>query len=151
MGGRRGGAAVERALQRGRDPDRGRGQPRSFRPKDEPLPPATDDDPGNPSVVFRGERRHNETHASTTDPEARLWRKGPGQEAKLAFLGHALMENRHGLLMDFAVSPATGTAERDAVPTLLDGVRKRGTARARWGLTAAMTPRIVSRPSRDGG
>ncbi len=75
---------------------------------------------------FREERRSNETHASTTDPEARLLRKGPGQEARMAFLGHALMENRHGLLMDFTVSPATGTAERDAVPELLDGVRERG-------------------------
>ena len=98
---------------------------KSFRPKEGPPPPS-DDDPGNPSVDFRGERRSNETHASTTDPEARLLRKGKGQEARLAFLGHALMENRHGLLMDFTVSPATGTAERDAVPELLDGVRERG-------------------------
>ena len=73
-----------------------------------------------------GERRSNETHASTTDPEACLLRKGPGKEARMAFLGHALMENRHGLLMDFTVSLATGTAERDAVPELLDGVRERG-------------------------
>ena len=85
-----------------------------------------DNDPGNPSVEFRGERRGNETHASTTDPEARLLRKGQGKEARLAFMGHALMENRHGLLMDFIVSQATGTAERDAVPELLDGVRERG-------------------------
>ena len=98
---------------------------KSFRPK-EGAPPPTDDDPGNPSVDFRGERRRNETHASTTDPEARLLRKGPGKEARMAFLGHALMENRHGLLMDFTVSPATGTAERDAVPELLDGLRERG-------------------------
>ena len=98
---------------------------KSFRPKEGPPPPS-DGDPGNPSVDFRGERRSNETHASTTDPEARLLRKGKGQEARLAFLGHALMENRHGLLMDFTVSPATGTAERDAVPELLDGVRERG-------------------------
>ena len=74
---------------------------------------------------FRGERRRNETHASTTDPEARLLRKGKGKEARLAFLGHALMENRNGLRI-FTVSPATGTAERDAVPELLDGVRARG-------------------------
>ena len=99
---------------------------KSFRPKDEPSPPVTDDDPGNPSVDFRGERRSNKTHASTTDPEARLLRKGPSQEAKMAFPGHALMENRHGLPVDFTVSLATGTAERDAVPELLDGVRERG-------------------------
>ncbi len=86
---------------------------KSFRPK-EGAPPPTDDDPANPSVDFRGERRSDETHASTTDPEARLLRKGPGQEARRAFLGHALMENCHGLLMDFTVSQATGTAERDA-------------------------------------
>ena len=118
------GAAVGCALQRGRDPDRGRGQPRSFRPKDEPAPPVTDDDPGNPSVNFRGERRSNETHASTTNPEAHLLRKGPGKEARVAFPGYALMENRH--VMDFTVSLATGTAERDAVPELLEGVRERG-------------------------
>ena len=59
-------------------------------------------------------------------PQAHLLRKGRGNEAQLAFLGHALMENRHGLLMDFTVSPATGTAERDAVPELLDRVRERG-------------------------
>ena len=74
---------------------------------------------------FRGEHRRNETHASTTDPEARLLRKGTGQEARMAFLGHALMENRHGLII-FTVSLATGTAEREAVPELLDGVRERG-------------------------
>ncbi|MCY4520884.1 MAG: hypothetical protein OXC13_08890 [Caldilineaceae bacterium] len=71
---------------------RGRPNPQrsmSFRPKDGPLPPP-DDDPGNPSVDFRGERQSNETHASTTDPEARLLRKGRGREARLAFLGHAL-------------------------------------------------------------
>ena len=62
---------------------------KSFRSK-EGAPPPTDDDPGNPSVDFRGERRSNETHASTTDPEARLLRKGPGQEARMAFLGYAL-------------------------------------------------------------
>ncbi|MXZ24447.1 MAG: IS5 family transposase [Caldilineaceae bacterium SB0665_bin_21] len=98
---------------------------KSFRAKEGPPPPS-DDDPGNPSVDFRGERRRNETHASTTDPEARLLRKGLGKEARLAFMGHALMENRNGLLMDFIVSQATGTAERDVVPELLDGVRERG-------------------------
>ena len=82
---------------------------KSFRSKDEPAPPSSnDDDPGNPSVNFRGEgRRRNETHASTTDSEARLLRKGSGKEARLAFMGHALMENRNGLLMDFTVSQAT--------------------------------------------
>ena len=100
---------------------------KSFRPRD-PAPPAdpVPDDPSNPTVDFRGERRSNATHASTTDPEARLMRKGKGKEAKLAYLGHALMENRNGLLVDFRVTPATGTAERDAVPVLLDEARERG-------------------------
>jgi IS5 family transposase len=84
------------------------------------------DDPGNPTVDFRGERCANATHASTTDPEARLMRKGKGKEAKLAFTGHALMENRHGLLVDFQITQATGTAERDMVPVLLDEARERG-------------------------
>ena len=85
-----------------------------------------DDAPGAPSEDFRGERLKNETHESKTDPETRLMRKGKGKEAKLVFMGHALMENRNGLVMDFVVSEATGTAERDVVPVLLDGARERG-------------------------
>ena len=66
----------------------------------------------------------NETHESRTDPEARLmWKE---KEAKLVFMGHALMENRNGLLVDFVASSATGTTERDAVPELLDYARERG-------------------------
>ena len=100
---------------------------KSFRRKDsqhvaDPAP----DDPGNPTVDFRGERRSNATHASTTDPEARLMRKGKGKEARLVFVGHALMENRNGLLVDFQVTQATGTAERDVVSVLLDEARQRG-------------------------
>ena len=71
------------------------------------------DDPGNPTVVFRGEKRTNDTHKSTTDPEARLYKKATGQEAKLCFLGHLLMENRNGLVVDAGVTQATGTAERE--------------------------------------
>ncbi len=63
---------------------------------------------------FHGEKRRNETHASTTDPDARLYRKGPGQPAKLAYLGHVLMENRHALAVDTRLTLATGTAEREA-------------------------------------
>ncbi len=100
---------------------------KSFRPKDgQHAPDPAPDDPGNPAVDFRGERRSNATHASVTDPDARLMRKGKGKEARLVFMGHALMENRNGLLMDFHVTPATGTAERDAVPVLLDEARERG-------------------------
>lgn len=90
----------------------------------DPIPPP--DDPGNPDVSFRNERRTNATHASTTDPEARLYRKGKGQAATLAFLGHTLMENRHGLLVDITVTAATGTAERDAALTMVDRLRDRG-------------------------
>lgn len=99
---------------------------KSFKPKDGEPPDRTDDDPGNPSVDFHGEQRRNATHQSTTDPEARLLRKGRGKEAKLVFVGHALMENRNGLLVDFQVTAATGTAERDAVPALLDQAKERG-------------------------
>jgi len=98
---------------------------KSFRRRDEEEQ-SPHDDPGNPLVDFRGERRSNETHQSRTDPESRLMRKRKGKEAKLVFTGHALMENRNGLLMDFVVSGATGTAERDAVPVLLGDARQRG-------------------------
>ena len=99
---------------------------KSFKPKDGDPPKKTDDDPGNPSVDFHGERRSNATHQSTTDPEARLLRKGKGKEAKLVFMAHALMENRHGLLVDFQTTQATGTAERDTVPVLVDQAKERG-------------------------
>jgi transposase len=91
---------------------------KSFRPKDEP--PAPPDDPGNPTVNFRGEARRNATHASTTDPQARLYRKGPGREAKLCYMGHVLMENRHGLVVDAQVTQATGTAEREAALQMVE-------------------------------
>ena len=78
---------------------------KSFQKKD-----GGDDQPGQ----FRGEKRTNETHESKTDPDARLYRKGNGQEAKLGYLGHVLMENRHGLIVDAMLTQADGTAERDA-------------------------------------
>ena len=99
---------------------------KSFKPKDGDPPRATDADPGNPSVDFHGERRSNATHQSATDPEARLLRKGKGKEARLVFMAHALMENRHGMLVDFQTTRATGTAERDIVPELLDQSRSMG-------------------------
>jgi transposase len=80
------------------------------------------DDPGNPSIDFRGERRTNATQASTTDPEARLYKKAKGQEAKLAYLGHVLMENRHGLVVDTRVTHATGTAEREAALAMAEAI-----------------------------
>jgi transposase len=91
---------------------------KSFQPKgtDPRTPP---DDPKNPTVNFHGQTRRNDTHQSTTDPDARLFRKGGGHEAKLAYLGHLLTENRHGLIVDTAVTAATGTAERDAAIVML--------------------------------
>ena len=99
---------------------------KSFKPKEGDSPKTTDLDPGNPSVDFHGERRSNATHQSTTDPEARLLRKGKGKEAKLVFMAHALMENRNGMLVDFQTTQATGTAEWDTVPVLVDQAKKRG-------------------------
>ena len=88
---------------------------KSFKPK-EGEPPLDDGDPGNPSVDFHGEKRSNATHQSTTDPEARLFKKGRARKQSWSFRGrmpHALMENRNGLLTDFQVTSAVGTAERD--------------------------------------
>ena len=100
---------------------------KSVRPKDEnPEDRPPPDDRGNPTVNFRGERRSNETHASTTDPEALLARKGDGKEAKLCFSGHVMMENRNGLCVDISVAQATGTAERDEALTLLGRLQDRG-------------------------
>jgi transposase len=99
---------------------------KSFRPKDEPPSAEPPDDPGNPTVNFHRQKRSNATHQSTTDPEARLAKKGKGKEAHLAYAGHALMEHRNGLLLDFQLSQATGTAERDMVPHLIDQARERG-------------------------
>jgi transposase len=91
---------------------------KSFRRTDDEgsTPP---DDPGNPTVNFHGESRRNDTHRSTTDPDARLARKGPGREAKLAYAGHVLLDNRHGLVANVCVTAATGTAEREAALMLL--------------------------------
>jgi transposase len=94
---------------------------KSFRPKDgEGTTPTTGEK--NPSVDFHGEKRKNDTHQSTTDPEALLAKKGPGKEAKLCFTGHVLMENRNGLVVDVGLTQATGTAERDAALDMLGQV-----------------------------
>jgi hypothetical protein len=94
---------------------------KSFRPKSLPSGNDPGDGSGEPPAPgrngerdFHGEKRSNETHASTTDRDARLYRKGPGQPAKLGYLGHVLMENRHALVVDTRLSLATGTAEREA-------------------------------------
>ena len=90
---------------------------RSYRPRDEqePLPGGR-----NPDVDFRGRRRSRDTHSSGTDPEARLYTKGSGQTAKLSYMGHLLTENRHGLVVDVALTAADGYAERQAAITMLE-------------------------------
>lgn len=96
---------------------------KSFRPRDE-----GDDGPvsggRNPSVDFHGEKRKNDTHRSTTDIQTLLAKKGKGKEARLCFAGHVLMENRNGLVVDMAMTRATGTAEREAGLQMLQEVRK---------------------------
>lgn len=115
---------------------------KSFRPKDR----GDDEDRGGPGRKgggkrgrnaernFHGERRSNETHRSTTDPEAKLYRKGNGKPAVLCYLGHALMENRNGLAVAGGVTQASGTAEREAALALVD--RRRGRSRRRITLGA---------------
>ena len=100
---------------------------KSFRPKDEP-PTDAESSGGNPAnrwVDFHGEKRSNATHQSRTDPDARLYKKGAGQAARLCYLGHAAMENRSGLLVDFLVTTASGTAECAVVPSVMDELRER--------------------------
>jgi transposase len=94
---------------------------KSFQPKDGKNAPPPDD-PGNPTVNFRGERRSNETHESKTDPEAKLARKGEGKESKLSYSGNLLVENRNGLIVDARAWDANGRAERDAALVMLEQV-----------------------------
>ena len=93
---------------------------KSFRPRDEDEPPS--DGGRNPEVDFRGERRSNDTHRSTTDPEARLAKKGKGKEAKLCFGAHVLLDNREGLVVDVRLTPVEGASERDAALEMLEAV-----------------------------
>jgi transposase len=94
---------------------------KSFQRKDQTEEPPKDD-PGNPTVNFHGETRRNDTHESKTDPEARLARKGGGQESKLAYCGNAMIENRNGLVVDTELLQAGGTAERDAALLMVDRI-----------------------------
>jgi transposase len=86
---------------------------KSFQRRDPPTKPPAEGG-SNPTVNFHGEKRSNQTHQSTTDGEAMLYRKSGGSESKLSYLGHVLMENRNGLVVDTRLTRATGTAERDA-------------------------------------
>jgi transposase len=136
---------------------------KSFKPKDgsNDHPP---DDPGNPTVDFHGERRSNATHESTTDPEARLAKKGAGKEAKLCYSGHALMENRNGMLVDFQIAQANGRAERRAAIEMVEQ-NLPGTSRITLGADKAydtadfvatcralnITPHVAANDGRRGG
>jgi transposase len=100
---------------------------KSFQPKDGPKPPVGRNDERD----FHGEQLKNETHASTTDPDARLYKKSSGKEARMSYLGHALMENRNGIIIDGTISHATGTAEREAAVEMVAEVA--GTKRVTLG------------------
>jgi len=89
---------------------------KSFQPRDQDPPPSGG---GNPTVNFHGQRRTNDTHQSTTDPDARLYKKARGREARLGYLGHALMEHRSGLIVQTMVTPADGHGERDAALVMI--------------------------------
>jgi transposase len=116
---------------------------KSFRPKRGGDEPPADGGGRNGQADFHGQSRSNETHAATSDPDARLYRKGPGKEAKLCFMGHALMENRNGLVVDACLTPADGHAERIAALHMIEPRADRPQA-----ITLAadkpMTPRISS-------
>jgi len=137
---------------------------KSFKPRTG-TPPPIDSDPGNPTVNFRGQKRTNDTHASTTDADARLYKKAQGQEAKLGFLGHVLMENRHGLVVQTRLTQATGTAEREASLEMVRAKRKQQRGRFTLGgdknydtrehLAALrelnVTPHVAQNTARPGG
>jgi transposase len=113
---------------------------KSFQKKDQP----SDSDPkdsGNPTVNFHGEKRSNQTHESKTDPEARLYTKGSGKEAKLSYQGHVLMENRNGLVLQTRLTQATGTAEREAAVEMARQIADRDCRRMTLGADKAYDTR----------
>jgi transposase len=134
---------------------------KSFQPKNQERRPP--DDPGNPTVDFHGEKRCNQTHESTTDPDALLARKGNGKEAKLSYNGNLLVENRNGLILNTEVFQANGTAERDAALVMLEQIP--GTYRVTVGADKAydtrdfvaecrnmqVTPHVAQNVNRSGG
>jgi len=135
---------------------------KSFRRKDGNSEPP-ESDGSNPTVNFHGEKRSNATHASTTDPDARLAKKGAGKEAKLSYAGHVLMENRNGLIVTTRVTRATGTAEADAALEMAEqiGSRRRVTMGGDKGYDQKklieelrqenITPHIARNEKRNGG
>ena len=117
---------------------------KSLKPKrtpDDNEPPASGG--RNEEVDFRGETRSNQTHASTSDPDAMLYRKGSGMEAKLCFIGHALMENRHGLFVDTRLTRVSGRAERLAALDRLNHVPT-GLRPSHWAETKGLMQRTSS-------
>jgi transposase len=134
---------------------------KSFQRKDRPTPPP--DDPGNPTVNFHGETRSNDTHESTTDPDARLARKSGGHESRLAYCGNVMIENRNGLVVDTELLQCNGTAERDAA--MLMAERVEGTERITVGADKGydtkdfvsemrgmnVTPHVTQNTKRPGG
>jgi transposase len=134
---------------------------KSFQRKDQKNPPP--DDPGNPTVDFHGEQRSNETHESTTDPDALLARKGSGKESKLSYNGNLLTENRSGLIVTTELFQANGTAERDAGLVMLERIPGDGriTVGADKGYdtrdfvaecrTMKVTPHVAQNTKRNGG
>ena len=136
---------------------------KSFQRKDGKNPPSGDDDPGNPTVNFHGEKRSNKTHASKTDPDARLARKSDGKEAKLSYSGNLLVENRNGLIVNAMAWEATGTAERDTALMMLEQIPgdRRVTAAGDKGFDTAdfvaecrhmqVTPHVAQNHKRPGG
>jgi transposase len=121
---------------------------KSFQKKDTPVGPPPDD-PGNPTVDFHGEKRSNQTHQSKTDPEARLYKKGPGKEAKLSYQGQVLMENRNGLVTGTRLTPATGTAEREAAVEMAQQIAGRDGHRVTVGADKAYDTHDFVRELRD--
>jgi transposase len=121
------------------------------------------DDPGNPTVNFHGEKRSNDSHESTTDPDARLARKGSGKEAKLSYCGNLLIENGNGLIANTELLPANGTAERDAALLMLEQIpaEQRVTVGADKGYDTRefvaecrqmnVTPHVAQNTNRTGG
>jgi transposase len=134
---------------------------KSFQRKDDQKRPP--DDPSNPTVNFHGESRSNHTHESTTDPDARLARKGTGKEAKLSYNGNLLTENRNGLIVNTELFQANGTAERDAALIMLEQIS--GTRRVTVGADKGydtkdfvaecrnlkVTPQVAQNLKRNGG
>src|SRR5438067_5558933 len=135
---------------------------KSFQRKDRGNEPPADD-PGNPTVDFHGEKRSNDTHESTTDADARLARKSGGHEAKLAYCGNVLIENRNGLVVDAELLQANGTAERDAALLMAERIEgsKRVTVAADKGYDTKefvremrgmhVTPHVAQNDQRRGG